>query len=682
MKQTKKILSLMLSALLLGSFAGCGQTEQPPHTAHVDANNDGYCDECNEPMTPPAHTEHVDENNDGKCDVCGADMGGEPVPPDTDPSDTGDITYQPRKKQEMPTAEIVDKDYDYGDESGWAGSDYSSVSLGKVYLQDVIDDDVYDWGHTVLKEDGKYKMWWVRPANYDAIFYAESTDLKNWTNLQRVISLSPNSVNITKYDNIKGMLGKPTVVHVGDTYFMYFEAPASEDPDLTQTVLEWDNQVMLATSKDGVSWQFYSDENGQPKPVIAMDPSLMHNFNMKNYGVGQPSAFYKDETFYLTYCYVMYTGGSYENGVYVATSKDGYIFTQQAENKRISAGNGMGITYNTKTGKYMQAWTNRVCENDELDFSGSVREYSYDTYDTNSEQRSFPEFVRNPHGLVDTETFYIIQMQGSKSLTDDWRSEHTTWDGYICAMNPCEYQNRMITLPNGGAATENNLAEYHDRANSYTRPSADALYAADEDIKIDGELDEGYGEAIEIARPVYSYGSNFTDTWAEAFVAWNETYLYVYARVYDDNVDTSYPILNAKQSYMHDSLDVFVDVPNDHGSNVGQAYGLEQYIISTCADNKDFIIKGSAEAEITDEFDNVRHRVRKTDFGYAVEFRVPWYEFVADMIEENLCIGLDFQINDAMGGKVGREALVVWGDHSGNAFRYTENFGDVYLIKK
>ena len=52
-----------------------------------------------------------------------------------------------------------------------------------------------------------------------------------------------------------------------------------------------------------------------------------------------------------------------------------------------------------------------------------------------------------------------------------------------------------------------------------------------------------------------------------------------------------------------------------------------------------------------------------------------------DLIEENAVIGLDFQINDAMGHGVGREAMIVWSDHTGNSFRFVDGMGDVYLSK-
>lgn len=398
------------------------------------------------------------------------DSGGDDnKPPVVDPG--GDSEgFIPRKKQEMPVAKIVDTDNDYGADSGWAGDAYASLDLGSVYLQDVINDTVYDWGHSVIYEDGTYKMWWVRPAIYDSIYYAESKDLKNWTNVQRVICLSPNSTNVKKYDNIKGMIGKPSVLHVDGTYYMYFEAPASEDPDITQTVLEWDNQVLLATSSDGIEWEFYCDENGEPIPVIAMPEELMGNTNDKEYGAGQPSAFYKDGKFYVTYCYVIYSQNIAE--IRVASSEDGKTFGDVSTHRKISGGNGYGVTYNTKTEKYMMATPEKIYESDTLDFN-SAKSYTYYTYDTSSVQTGFCEFVKNPSGLVDTETFYTIHLQGAKSTTGDWRGEHKTWDGHIHAVNPCEYENRPLTLPNGGKATEKNIQEYRDRTQVYSRPTAE-----------------------------------------------------------------------------------------------------------------------------------------------------------------------------------------------------------------
>lgn len=626
--------------------------------------------------------------------ACGDTKGGNENPPDNPGGENpgteepGDDEFIARKRQEMPVAAVVDDDNDYGDSSSWAGSEYVSADLGTVYLQDVIDDSVYDWGHSVIFEDGVYKMWWVRPAVYDSIYYAESPDLKNWTEVQRVMCLAPNSSNITKYKNIKGMVGKPSVIHVDDTYYMYFEAPASEDPDVTQTVLEWDNQVMLATSPDGIEWEFYSDDNGEPQPVIAMPEALMGNFNTKEYGAGQPSVFYKDGKFYVTYCYVIYSQGISQ--IRMASSEDGVTFGDVETHTVVrDQANGYGVTYNTKTEKYMMTTPEAIYESDTLDFTASEAHVYYD-YDETTLTTGFCEFVKNPHGLVDTETFYTIHMQGARSTTSDWRAEHTTWDGHIHAVNPPEYQNRALTLPNGAKGTENNLAQYRDRTNSYTKPSADAIYAEDSAIVIDGDMDAVYEGAteIEVSRPIYDWGSNLTDSWAKVRIAWNEDFLYVYGQVYDRTDDTGYAIPSLLEMYMRDSVDVFVDVPNNEpASETEVPYGLDQYMIGIGSNNTDFVIKsgGSDQDDLTEEFSTIaapRHRVRKTGYGYSFEFRVEWYEFVRDLIEEGKCIGIDFQINDAMGHNVGREAMVGWSDNTGNAFRYLDVLGDVYLIKK
>lgn len=526
-------------------------------------------------------------------------------------------------------------------------------------------------------------MWWVRPAVYDSIFYAESTDLKNWVNVERVICLSPNANNVIRLKNVKAGAGKPSVLHIGDTYYMYFEAPAIEDPDVTQTVLEWDNQVMLATSKDGKKWEFYCDENGDPKPVVAMDPEFMGDFNAKSYGDGQPSVFYKDGTFYLTYCHVIYLPGSRENGIYLATSRDGFDFGDPSTHKRIADGNGLGITYNEKTNKYVKVDIASIQESNELDFTKVTKNYTYAIYDSSAIQRGFPEFVRNAEGIIATETMYVISLQGNKSTTSDWRAGYRSWDGFIHAVNPREYQNRTITLPNGGAATENNLKGYRDRANSYTKPDGTAAYAEDKNIRIDCEKDEAYANStrLEISRCCYDYGSDLSTSWGEAWTAWNEEYFYLFAHVYDDTPDTSYPILNRTGIYMHDSLDFFLDPVHDYGNKKEVPYELEQCAVSIDSNNQDYCIKGSDEYDITDEFGTVRKRVKISEYGYEVEIRLPWHELVVDLIKGNQTIGFDLQINDARDNGVGREAMVMFSDHTGNAFRYVDVLGNLYLAK-
>jgi len=577
-------------------------------------------------------------------------------------------------------------DYDYGSPSSWAADNYASRDLGAMYFDAFPDDHCYDWGFTTIYENGKYKTWWVRPSNFDAIFYAESVDLKNWTNVNRVITFTPNPNVMIKHEGIQGMLGRPTVLHVDDTYYMYFEAPASSDPDITATVLEWDNQIFLATSPDGLDWTIYT-ENGKPKPVVAMNPADMGNKISKEYGVGQPSAFYKDGTFYMYYCNVV--GGV--NELKVATSADGRNFGDASSHVSLGLRNGAGVKYNAATGKYMLILPSGddyyVMESDSptvwptksmTEFPGKANKV---TQNAGGRQYAFPDFVTDGKGQITTKTFYITYTNGEKSTTGDWRELHTTWEGNITAVNPKEFGNRTIELPNGKPGTTGNLSHYNNKSTKLHLPEANAIYAQDSQITIDGLKDAAYDSAakIEINRGVYNWGSNITTTHGEAYLAWNEDYLYCFIDVYDEVVSTKFQITKIAEMYRRDSVDIFFDVPNDH-TMVNESWGMDQYLLSLGANNQDFMIKGSNDYDLTEEFGTVQRRVRMTDNGYAVEFRIEWYEWVKDLIAENYVIGMDFQINDDM-GMGDREAMIVWSDHTGNAFRYYDRFGDVVLKK-
>lgn len=572
-------------------------------------------------------------------------------------------------------------DDDYGNAESWAGDSYKLQDLGTMNFDAIPDDYAYDWGFTTIFKDGIYKIWWVRPSLYDSIWYAESTDMKNFTNVQRVITLSPNSTTLIKYDTIKGMVGKPNVLFVENKYYMYFEAPATEDTNISATIKEWDNQVFLATSDDGVKWDFYMDENNQPKPVIAMPKDKMNNPN-KYYGVGQPSVFYKDGQFYVSYCYVIENFAE----IRIATSSDGKNFGDTSTHTKIAPANGAGVKYNALTKKYIminKELTQIIESADPLDWS-NAKTFNINISDSivgTNRVYHFPEIVANEHGQVQTESYYVTFLDGEKSTTADWRENHTTWDGHVMAFNPCEYTNRPVQLPNGKKATETNLKEYRDNKVKLGIPEANAIYMGGKAVKIDGVKDEAYSKAtkIEVNRAVYNWGSNLTPTKADAYFGWDEDYIYAYIEVSDAVVSYSNNIANIVSMYKRDSVDIFVDVPNDHTLK-NEVYGLDQYVIATGANNQDFMIKGSQDYDLTSEFNDVTKRVKRIEGGYCIELKVEWYQYVKEMIAENVTIGLDIQINDDM-GMGDREALVVWSDHTGNAFRYVDKFGELTLIK-
>ena len=71
----------------------------------------------------------------------------------------------------------------------WSGDSIVVQDLGNWVLDAFPVDASYDWGSCILNIDGVYKMWWTRSSPWDGVWYAESTDLKHWTNIQIVYRL-------------------------------------------------------------------------------------------------------------------------------------------------------------------------------------------------------------------------------------------------------------------------------------------------------------------------------------------------------------------------------------------------------------------------------------------------------------------------------------------------------------
>lgn len=101
-KRTKTLFALLTAFCLsagLGIFAACGDPNTPPedHTQHVDANEDGKCDECGADMggtvTPPATAHTVTFSTDGGSEVPpqAVDDGGKATEPPAAPTKPGHV---------------------------------------------------------------------------------------------------------------------------------------------------------------------------------------------------------------------------------------------------------------------------------------------------------------------------------------------------------------------------------------------------------------------------------------------------------------------------------------------------------------------------------------------------------------------------------------------------------------
>ncbi len=198
----------------------------------------------------------------------------------------------------------------------------------------------YDWGATVILDQGRYRMWWVRlggtnrtrfpyagplpdgerfeftyPDRGDRIYYAESNDGLTWSIDGEDFAGKPEVYDARSRGALMVLgpaetaqermhLGCPCVIEVEGTMYMYYEAPSEfvlkRGPDGKPAVGdEYHNQVFVATSHDGKNWRKWPDPQ-HPQPIV---PAPVENKQRgrQRYGLGQPTVCYRDGKYIMHY---------------------------------------------------------------------------------------------------------------------------------------------------------------------------------------------------------------------------------------------------------------------------------------------------------------------------------------------------------------------------------------------
>ncbi|APU20459.1 beta-xylosidase [Actinoalloteichus sp. GBA129-24] len=148
----------------------------------------------------------------------------------------------------------------------------------------------YNYGPTVLLDDGRYRAWWcsqlpgVGPPG-DDVLYAEATEPGG------PYAASTGSPAEAVFTGLPGAFDgmhtcDPSVLKVGDSYYLYYTGAAGDHND--------GNGVGVAHSSDGITWS----RLGDGKPVV----SASYDVTRENtYGAGQPAAVFLDDWFYLMF---------------------------------------------------------------------------------------------------------------------------------------------------------------------------------------------------------------------------------------------------------------------------------------------------------------------------------------------------------------------------------------------
>lgn len=177
-------------------------------------------------------------------------------------------------------------------------------------------------------------------------------------------------------------------------------------------------------------------------------------------------------------------------------------------------------------------------------------------------------------------------------------------------------------------------------------------------ILVDADADAAWGNAVNIPLTI-NKGSEAS---ANAKVLWDDDNLYVYATVNDAVLDKT-----GAQTHEQDSLEVFIDEDNGKTASYGE-------------DDKQYRINYNNEQSFNGKkclAENVKSATKTIDGGYVVEAAFKWTDIKP---ANGTKIGLEFQINDAKGGK--RIGTLSWYDETGMGWSGSNVYGTVELTGK
>ncbi len=177
-------------------------------------------------------------------------------------------------------------------------------------------------------------------------------------------------------------------------------------------------------------------------------------------------------------------------------------------------------------------------------------------------------------------------------------------------------------------------------------------------ISVDADADAAWGNAVNIPLTI-NKGSEAS---ANAKVLWDDDNLYVYATVKDAVLDKT-----GAQTHEQDSLEVFIDEDNGKTASYGE-------------DDKQYRINYENEQSFNGKkclAENVKSATKTIEGGYVVEAAFKWTDIKPANGAE---IGLEFQINDAKGGK--RIGTLSWYDETGMGWSGSNVYGTVELTGK
>jgi endoglucanase len=207
------------------------------------------------------------------------------------------------------------------------------------------------------------------------------------------------------------------------------------------------------------------------------------------------------------------------------------------------------------------------------------------------------------------------------------------------------------------AAGDSAYSPQTNATTSGTSPSGTTAQRATVAMTINGNLSEsGWSITNTVTKPIVGSPNN-TVTFG---VLWDDTYLYVGARVLDGNLfnDTA-------ENWQDDSVEIYIDGNHNHGT-IYDAF--DRQIVKGWNDGS-FWVSGN-------QTNGILHAWAAISGGYSVEVAIPWSNLGISP-SSGTVIGFDVASNDDDNGGL-RESQVMWVGTANN-WTDTSAFGDLTL---
>ena len=287
------------------------------------------------------------------------------------------------------------------------------------------------------------------------------------------------------------------------------------------------------------------------------------------------------------------------------------------------------------------------------------------------------------HGLINfAEETSTIVVSSTKTSNKTTLSSSEMFDVAVTGLEINDYVDLTFEITN---SEETSLIETiaYCKTNSANIDPARKLFSAKktsagDDIEIDGVKDDEYNKSSKIDISYKSLEENNSlDATAEAYILWDDSYLYIFVEVKDEDVNL---YTSEEHPEQNDSVELWISTcqsfpgPETTWGNSNRPYN--EY----CGEGLFRMKAGSSSDDLTgfhwmfDDKTNVYRNASSvlTSTGYTVEYKIGWATFANLANKENQIIDFNININDC--GDSNRKGIV-----STNAYGHLGYLQPYYL---